>query len=57
MNLGRSSRMRAWALLGVAALLPSLVACGRRKPTEVNDITPSFAVNRERRAARAARSK
>ena len=47
MNLGRSSRMRAWALLGIA-LLPSLVACGRRKPTEVNDITPSFAVNRER---------
>jgi hypothetical protein len=47
MNLGRSSRMRAWALLGIA-LLPSLVACGRRKPTQVNDITPSFAVNRER---------
>jgi hypothetical protein len=32
----------------VAVLLPATIACGRRKPTEVNDITPSFSVNRDR---------
>ena len=47
MKPGRS-HLRAWVALAVAALLPVTVACGRRKPTEVNDITPSFSVNRER---------
>jgi hypothetical protein len=34
--------------LAVAVVLPATVACGRRKPTQVNDITPSFSVNRDR---------
>ena len=47
MKPGRSRRAPLVALI-VAALLPATVACGRRKPTEVNDITPSFSVNRDR---------
>ena len=47
MKPGRSRRA-PWVALAVAVLLPATLACGRRKPTEVNDITPSFAVNRDR---------
>jgi hypothetical protein len=46
MKPGRSL-LRAWVALAVAVPLAT-VACGRQKPTEVNDITPSFAVNRDR---------
>ena len=46
MKLGRAWRAGAAVALAGAALLP---ACSRRKPAEVNDIVPSFAVNRARR--------
>ena len=47
MKPGRSP-LRALVALAVAVVLPATVACGRRKPTQVNDITPSFSVNRDR---------
>jgi hypothetical protein len=48
MQLGRSGRRILVAALAVAALLPTLNACRRRKPAEVNDIVPSFTINRPR---------
>jgi hypothetical protein len=45
MRLGRSWRTAAVVSLAALALLP---ACNRRKPAEVNDITPKFEVNRAR---------
>jgi hypothetical protein len=48
MQLGRSGRRILVAALAAAALLPTLNACRRRKPAEVNDIVPSFTINRPR---------
>lgn len=48
MQLGRSGRRILVATLAAAALLPTLNACRRRKPAEVNDIVPSFTINRPR---------
>jgi len=48
MQLGRSGRRAVVAALAVLALIPALNACRRRKPAEVNDIVPSFTVNRPR---------
>src|SRR5712691_9356832 len=45
MMLGRAWRKGALVALAGATLLP---ACSRRKPAEVNDITPSFSVNRKK---------
>jgi hypothetical protein len=45
MKLGRAWRKAALVALVGAALLP---ACSRRKPADVNDITPSFSVNRKK---------
>jgi hypothetical protein len=45
MNLGRSWRTAAVVSLAALALLPG---CRRRKPAEVNDIVPKFAVSRAR---------
>jgi hypothetical protein len=48
MQLGRSGRRILVAALAAAALLPTLNACRRRKPAEVNDIVPSFTISRPR---------
>jgi hypothetical protein len=48
MQLGRSGRRILVAVLAVAALVPALNGCRRRKPAEVNDIVPSFTINRPR---------
>jgi hypothetical protein len=50
MQLGRSGRRILVAALAAAALLPTLNACRRRKPAEVNDIVPSFTINSPRAA-------
>ena len=47
MQLGRSAR-RVVAAASLLALIPALDACRRRKAAEVNDIVPSFTVNRPR---------
>jgi len=47
MQLGRSAR-RVVVAASVLALIPALDACRRRKAAEVNDIVPSFTVNRPR---------
>jgi len=48
MQLGRSGRRVLVAALAVAALVSTLNGCRRRRPAEVNDIVPSFTVNRAR---------
>jgi hypothetical protein len=48
MQLGRSGRRILVAALAAGALLPTLNACRRRKPAEVNDIVPSFTISRPR---------
>ena len=41
---------RSWRTAAIVALaaLAALPGCRRRKPAEVNDITPKFSVNRAR---------
>ncbi len=48
MQLGRSGWKILVAAVAVLALIPAFNACRRRKPAEVNDIVPSFTVNRPR---------
>lgn len=48
MQLGRSGWRILVAAVAVLAIIPALNACRRRKPAEVNDIVPSFTVNRPR---------
>ena len=48
MQLGRSGGRIVVAAVAVLAIIPALNACRRRKAAEVNDIVPSFTVNRPR---------
>jgi hypothetical protein len=48
MQLGRSGWRMLVAVLAFLALIPAFNACRRRKPAEVNDIVPSFTINRPR---------
>jgi len=48
MQLGRSGWRVVGAAVAVLAIIPALNACRRRKAAEVNDIVPSFTVNRPR---------
>jgi len=47
MQLGRSG-WRILVAVAVLAIIPALNGCRRRKPAELNDIVPSFTVNRPR---------
>jgi hypothetical protein len=48
MQLGRSGWRIVVAVVAVLVIIPALNACRRRKAAEVNDIVPSFTVNRPR---------